>query len=84
MRRSRQDCSARSRSNQPASCIRRLVHFQPAAGTIALDGEREIEVKTSHQVSIALSPDGPWTIDIDRAIATAAAGGKFLSTNTRS
>jgi hypothetical protein len=56
------------------------VTFQPAAGTIALDGEREIEVKTSHQVQITLSPDGPYTIDIDRAISTAAAQGRFLAT----
>jgi predicted polyphosphate/ATP-dependent NAD kinase len=55
------------------------VVFQPAAGTIALDGEREIEIKTSHQVSVTLSPDGPWTIDIDRAIAFAAASGHFLT-----
>ncbi len=55
------------------------VTFQPAAGTLALDGEREIEVKTSHQVQITLSPDGPYTIDIDRAIATAAAQGHFLA-----
>ncbi len=53
--------------------------FQPAAGTIALDGEREIEIKTSHEVAVTLSPDGPWTIDIDRAIATAAASGVFLT-----
>ncbi|HET9659055.1 MAG TPA: NAD(+)/NADH kinase [Thermomicrobiales bacterium] len=54
------------------------IDFRPAAGTIALDGEREIEVKTSHQVSVELSLDGPYTIDIDRAIATAAASGRFL------
>lgn len=55
------------------------VEFRPAAGTIALDGEREIEVKRSHQVAVELSLDGPFTIDIDRAIATAAAAGRFLS-----
>lgn len=55
------------------------IDFRPAAGTIALDGEREIEVKTSHKVSVELSLDGPFTIDIDRAISTAAASGRFLS-----
>jgi hypothetical protein len=60
------------------------IDFRPAAGTIALDGEREIEVKTSHQVSVELSLDGPFTIDIDRAITTAAASGQFLrSSNER-
>jgi predicted polyphosphate/ATP-dependent NAD kinase len=52
--------------------------FRRAAGTIALDGEREIEIKTSHQVTVTLSPDGPWTIDIDRAIASAATQRRFL------
>jgi predicted polyphosphate/ATP-dependent NAD kinase len=57
------------------------VHFRPAAGTIALDGEREIEIKTSHRVSVELSLDGPFSIDIDRAIASAAASGRFLTAN---
>jgi len=55
------------------------VDFRPSAGTIALDGEREIEVKQTHQVAVELSSEGPWSIDIDRAIATAAAAGRFLS-----
>jgi hypothetical protein len=55
------------------------VEFAPAAGTIALDGEREIEVKTSHHVTVTLSPDGPWTIDLDRAISTGAMLGRFLA-----
>ena len=54
------------------------VDFRPAAGTIALDGEREIEVKKTQRVSIELSLDGPCTIDIERAIASAAASGRFL------
>jgi predicted polyphosphate/ATP-dependent NAD kinase len=53
------------------------IHFRAAAGTVALDGEREIEVKTSHRVSVELSLEGPFTIDIDQAIATAAASGRF-------
>lgn len=57
------------------------VMFQPAAGTIALDGEREIEIKTSQSVSVTLSPHGPWTIDIDRAIGSAASQGRFLSSS---
>lgn len=55
------------------------VRFQPASGTIALDGEREIEIKSSHGVSVELSLDGPYTIDIDEAIAVAAASGRFFS-----
>jgi predicted polyphosphate/ATP-dependent NAD kinase len=55
------------------------IDFRSAAGTIALDGEREIEIKTSHRVSVELSLDGPFTIDIDRAISSAAITGRFLS-----
>ena len=54
------------------------VDFRAAAGTIALDGEREIEIKPTHRISVELSADGPYTIDIDRAIATAATEGRFL------
>ncbi len=55
------------------------VTFEPAAGTVALDGERELEVKTTHQVTITLSPKGPVTIDLERAIAMGAAHGRFLA-----
>lgn len=54
------------------------VPFRPATGTIALDGEREIEVKASHRVAVELSLAGPITIDIDRAISDAAAAGRFV------
>jgi predicted polyphosphate/ATP-dependent NAD kinase len=55
------------------------IDFRQAAGTVALDGEREIEVKASHQVSVELNFDGPYTIDIDSAISAGAAAGRFLS-----
>ena len=54
------------------------VVFRSAAGTVALDGEREIEVKKTHQVSVELSLDGPYTIDLEHAIATAASNDHFL------
>ncbi len=53
------------------------VTFRPATGTIALDGERELEIKTSDDVTVTLSADGPITIDLDRAIAAGAAQGRF-------
>lgn len=55
------------------------VVFQPATGTVALDGEREIEIKRSNEVAVSLSLDGPYTIDIEQAIASAAAIGAFTS-----
>jgi len=57
----------------------RRVVLQPATGTIALDGEREIEIKPDHEVSVALSREGPLTIHIERAIASAAAQGRFVA-----
>jgi predicted polyphosphate/ATP-dependent NAD kinase len=55
------------------------IEFQSASGTIALDGEREVEIKPSHRVSVTLSADGPWTVDFDRAITSAAVQGRFSS-----
>ena len=33
-------------------------------GTIALDGEREVELIPSQKVEISLAMDGPWVVDI--------------------
>lgn len=55
------------------------VEFRPEAGTVALDGEREIEIKVTNRVLVERSSNGPWTINIDRAIAEGAARGRFTS-----
>lgn len=36
---------------------------------LALDGEREIEIKRGQQASIRLSTDGPLVVDVDRTMA---------------
>lgn len=44
---------------------------------IALDGEREIQVNRGDRAEVELSPAGPLVVDINRTMATAAAGGAF-------
>ena len=51
------------------------VGLAPGAGSIALDGEREIEVGPSDQVEVRLDPDGPLTIDVGEAMRQAASHG---------
>jgi hypothetical protein len=55
----------------------KTVELQPLPGTIALDGEREIELRGNERVTVTLSPDGPLVVDIDRAIAAATEAGLF-------
>lgn len=40
--------------------------------TIALDGEREIELVSGTQASVTLNPDGPTVVDFDEALRFAA------------
>jgi predicted polyphosphate/ATP-dependent NAD kinase len=51
------------------------VALSPGAGSIALDGEREIEVGPSDEVEVRLGPDGPLTIDVGEAMRQAARRG---------
>lgn len=41
-------------------------------GTIALDGERELEYDSHHDVTVSLDDRGPYTIDIGRVMERAA------------
>jgi hypothetical protein len=52
-----------------------VVCFQPGVGTIALDGEREIEVAATTIVEVRLHADGPFVVDIPAALRTAAQAG---------
>ena len=48
--------------------------------TLALDGEREIEIQSPNaQVSVRLDPRGPRVIDVDAALAAGAVAGAFVS-----
>jgi hypothetical protein len=52
-----------------------LVYCQPGVGTIALDGEREIELAPTTRVEVRLCADGPFVVDIAAALETAARAG---------
>ncbi len=54
------------------------IALQPGPCTIALDGEREIEILDSgRSISVALDPQGPRVVEIAEAIRQAAAAGAF-------
>jgi len=42
------------------------IDLQP--GTIALDGEREVELLPDQKVYASLSMDGPWVVDVPKAM----------------
>ena len=48
------------------------INLQP--GTIALDGEREVELLPGQKVYASLSMDGPWVVDVPRAMTLLAGG----------
>lgn len=52
-----------------------VVQFQPGTGTVALDGEREIELATQSVVEIQLRADGPFVVDVPTALQAAARAG---------
>jgi hypothetical protein len=46
---------------------------------LALDGEREITLRQGQSVQVYLRDDGPWFVDVFRAIREATARGTFVS-----
>ncbi len=52
-----------------------VVRFQPGAGTVALDGEREIELSATSVVEVRLCADGPFVVDVPAALEGAALAG---------
>ncbi len=48
------------------------VQLEPKAGSLALDGEREIELGPHDEVEVFLSPEGPLTIDVGAVMREAA------------
>jgi predicted polyphosphate/ATP-dependent NAD kinase len=61
------------------ACRRLAMHdrvkFQAGTGTVALDGEREIELSPSSVVEVQLCPDGPVVVDVPAALEAAALAG---------
>src|SRR6266568_4765475 len=54
-----------------------VVRFPPGAGTVALDGEREIEIAVTSLVEVRLCADGPFVVDVPAALEGAAHAGHF-------
>ncbi len=57
--------------------IGECVELNVGTGTLALDGEREVETRGG-TIAVRLSAEGPWQVDVSRALAAAAARGLFL------
>jgi hypothetical protein len=55
------------------------VVLDPGLGTIALDGERSIEVDRHQRLTIRITDQGPRVVDIGRCLAEAARVGAFRS-----
>lgn len=51
------------------------VEIEPVSGSLALDGEREIELGLNDRVEISLDPNGPLTVDVGEATREAARRG---------
>ena len=49
-----------------------MVELTPRVGSIALDGEREIEIGPDDEVEVRLDLNGPLTIDVGAAMREAA------------
>lgn len=54
------------------------LELAPLRGSIALDGERELEVGPDDRVSVTVG-DGPVTVDVEAAMAEAAARGLLVA-----
>jgi predicted polyphosphate/ATP-dependent NAD kinase len=54
-----------------------VVAFEPTDGTLALDGERELEIGADQAVGVRLSLDGPRVVDVRACLAEAARCGAF-------
>lgn len=52
-----------------------VIRLAPTSGSLALDGEREIELGPDDQVEVRLDPEGPMTIDVGEAMSEAARRG---------
>jgi predicted polyphosphate/ATP-dependent NAD kinase len=53
------------------------VQFRPGTGTVALDGEREIELTMNSVVEVRLCADGPFVVNVPAALEDAARAGHF-------
>jgi len=61
----------------------RSVSLRTARGTIAFDGERELEISARDHLVATLAAEGPYTIDVPRTLSWAAANGALDATGPR-
>ena len=54
-----------------------VVRFEPGIGTVALDGEREIELSASSVVEVRLRADGPYVVDVPATMEAATYAGRL-------
>jgi predicted polyphosphate/ATP-dependent NAD kinase len=47
-------------------------------GVLGLDGEREIVLHAGDRAEVRLGLDGPWIVDVSKALARAVAAGEFV------
>jgi len=59
------------------------VHLHSEGGTLALDGEREIEIYGRPEISVRLTQNGPRVVDISQCITEAASLGFFCESRKR-
>jgi predicted polyphosphate/ATP-dependent NAD kinase len=52
-------------------------------GVIALDGEREHVIDPSAKYSVSFGEDGPWVLDVEKALSAAARNGFTLANNSQ-
>ena len=62
---------AEARHLQPGESVA----LEPRVGSLALDGEREIELGPQTEVRVRLDPDGPLTLDVGEVMREAARQG---------
>ena len=53
----------------------KAIELEFAYGSLALDGEREIELRPEHKAEVWLSQDGPLTVDVEECMRRAAKAG---------
>ncbi|MFN8521743.1 MAG: NAD(+)/NADH kinase [Chloroflexota bacterium] len=53
------------------------VRLEPGDFTVALDGERELEVSRAQHVTVQIRPDGPRVVDVDAALRAGVRLGMF-------
>jgi hypothetical protein len=63
---------------RPLSPSEQVILAHPEPCVLALDGEREIEMKPNTITRLRLTPNGPFVVNARKAIALGVRAGRFL------